>query len=179
METPPVQLTLWGLLIATLLASVVTDLLWRRILDVVTWPSMALALGGRTAFGGWGEAEGWGAASGLLGLVVTVPVFALMAWRGRMGWGDVKLMGVVGAAMGYPAAMTALVLISLTGALQAIVALMWQGAVWDTVAAALRRWAAKVRLVKGGAEGEARHIPYGVAIAVGAVWALFWEQSNR
>lgn len=176
---PSAQLTLWGLLVTALLASVVTDVLWRRILDVVTWPAMAIGLALRGGFGGWGEAETWGVLSGLLGAALTVPVFALVAWRGRMGWGDVKLMGVVGVTLGYPAAMTALVFISLVGALQAVIALLWHGAVWETVEASLRRWAAKARLVKGGAEGEARHIPYGVAIAVGTIWALFWEQTKR
>lgn len=173
------QLTLWGLLAVALVASVITDLLWRRILDVVTLPALALALALRALWGGWGPAEGWGLLSGLLGLAIAAPVFAVVAWRGKMGFGDVKLMGVVGATLGYPAVMSALVFVSLVGALQAVVSLIWQGAVWETLASALRRWAARARLAKGEVDTRSRHIPYGVAIAVGTAWALLYEHSNR
>ena len=173
------QLTLWGLLIAALAVSVVTDLLWRRIPDWVTWPAMGLGVAARAWFGGVGEVEGWGVLSGAIGFLLGFPIFAVVAWRGRMGWGDAKLMGVVGVTLGYPAVMSALVFISLVGALQALVSLIWEGAVWETVAGALRRWAAKARLVKGEVEAATRHIPYGVAIAVGTVWALFWEHSKH
>jgi prepilin peptidase CpaA len=101
------------------------------------------------------------------------------ALRGRMGWGDVKLMGGVGAVLGFPAVMAAAAFISLVGALQAVVTLLWHGAVWDTLAAVMRRWAARVRLASADAQPAAqRHIPYGVAIALGTFWALWWQHSS-
>ncbi|TQF09724.1 prepilin peptidase, partial [Myxococcus llanfairpwllgwyngyllgogerychwyrndrobwllllantysiliogogogochensis] len=87
--------------------------------------------------------------------------------------------GGVGAVLGFPASMAAAAFISLVGAAQAVVSLLWQGAVWDTVAAALRRWAVRLHLARSGAQPtERRHIPYGVAIALGTLWALWWQHES-
>ncbi|NTX57778.1 prepilin peptidase, partial [Myxococcus sp. CA039A] len=85
----------------------------------------------------------------------------------------------VGAVLGFPASMAAAAFISLVGAAQAVVSLLWQGAVWDTVAAALRRWAVRLHLARSDAQPtERRHIPYGVAIALGTLWALWWQHES-
>lgn len=175
---PPAQIALWSILGVALLISVVTDVLSGRILDVVTWPAIALSLGVRFFSAGVGDLTE-GLLSGLLSAAGLMAFFALLALRGRMGWGDVKLMGAAGAAFGFPLALAALVFTSLAGALQAIVTLIWQGQVWDTLAAMGRRWAVRVRLLpKDTKVGPRRHIPYGVAIAVGCVWAMWWEHSS-
>ncbi|MBX5483154.1 MAG: prepilin peptidase, partial [Myxococcaceae bacterium] len=104
---------------------------------------------------------------------------AVLAWRGKMGWGDVKLMGAAGVVFGYPLALTALIFTSLAGALQAVVTLLWQGRFWETLSNWGRRWAVRARLLpKETKLGPARHIPYGVAIAVGCVWAMWWDRSG-
>ena len=180
MTTPTVTFALWVLLGVALVVSVVTDVLSKRILDVVTFPAMALALGLRLWRQGVGDLES-GLLTGLASGAGAAGLFAVLALRGKgFGWGDVKLMGVVGAALGYPMVMAALVFISLVGALQAVVTLVWQGAVWETLAAAASRWAVKVRLAKPqvAAAGAQRHIPYGIAIALGSFWAMWWEHSN-
>ena len=150
---PPVQIVLWTILGVALLISVVTDVLGGRILDVVTYPSMLGALAVRLMFEGLGDSEG-GLVSGAIGLVGAMALFGVLAWRGKMGWGDVKLMGAVGAAFGYPLVLAAVVFISLAGAVQAVLALLRQGR---------------------GPAGAQRHIPYGVAIAFGCAWAMWWE----
>jgi prepilin peptidase CpaA len=174
----PVQIALWTVLGVALVVSVVTDVLRREILDVVTYPLMGVALGLRFVSEGLGGLEHGvvsGAVSGVGLAVLLVPA----ALRGRMGWGDVKLMGGVGAVLGFPAAMAAAAFISLVGALQAVVTLLWQGAAWDTLAAVVRRWAARARLVSADARpGPERHIPYGVAIALGTFWALWWQHGS-
>ncbi len=168
---------LWILLATALIVSVVTDLLTRRILDVVTYPAMALALVLRALLGGLGDFE-QGFLSGLLAASGAAGLFAMLAGFGKgFGWGDVKLMGAVGACLGYPLILAALVFISLSGALQAAVTLLWHGAFWQTVSGALRRWAARARLAKEvGEELPRRHIPYGVAIALGSFWAMWWDR---
>lgn len=160
-----------------LFASVTTDLLWRRIFDAVTHPALALALGIRWATEGLGDADR-GLLSGLCGAAISAAIFALLAWRGRMGWGDAKLMAAVGAAFGYPLAVAALVFTSLVGALQALVTLLWHGAVWDTLAVVGRRLGARLRLLPEAVQGAQRHIPYGVAIALGSLWAVWWEHTR-
>lgn len=175
---PPVQIALWIVLGVALVISVVTDVSSARILDVVTWPTIGVALAIRLIGWGVGDLE-TGLVSGVVAAAGLMGLFALWAWRGKMGWGDVKLMGAVGAALGYPGAMAALIFTALVGALQAIVTLLWKGQLWDTFGGWLRRWAMKVRLLpKDAQQAPQRHIPYGVAIAVGSAWAMWWERSN-
>ncbi len=141
---------LWLVLGLTLIISVITDLKHRRILDIVTVPAFAVLLLIRLAWEGLGGLE-TGFVSGLLAAAACGGLFALLAWRGRMGWGDVKLMAVVGAAFGYPLGLAALIFISLCGALQAVVTLLAR---------------------------RGRHIPYGVAIALGSVWTAWWHTAT-
>jgi prepilin peptidase CpaA len=178
----PAEFALWSLLSVALLISVVTDLSSRKILDVVTYPAVAIALIVRFVYQGRGDVE-HGLVSGAIGGAGAALVFALMnlLWKKRgFGWGDVKLVAAVGAAFGYPAVVAALVFISLVGALQVIVTLIWQGAVWETIGGVFRRLAVKAKLAdpKKGEEPQQRHVPYGVAIALGSFWAMWWEHSQ-
>lgn len=88
----------WLLWIALGIA-VVTDWRERKIYNWLTFPAFALALGLRMV--GYGF-DGPGTLSeGLLGAAIGfVPFFAL-AWKGGMGMGDVKLVAVVGACLGW------------------------------------------------------------------------------
>lgn len=174
----PVQIALWSILGMALLVSVVTDVVRRRILDVVTYPLIGIGLGLRLWSDGVGGLE-TGLISGVVSGVGLALVLLPMALKGSMGWGDVKLMAGVGAVLGFPAALAAGVFISLVGAGQAVVTLLWHGAVWDTLAAAGRRWLVRMRLVReDSVPGPGRHIPYGVAIALGTFWAMWWQHEN-
>lgn len=172
------HIALWVVLGVALVISVVTDVLRRQILDVVTYPLMAVGLGVRLWAEGWG---GWetGLVSGVVSAVGLALLLVPAALRGRMGWGDVKLMAGVGAVLGFPAVMAAAAFISLVGALQAVVTLLWHGAVWETLAELIRRQAVRARLMReGAASGPQRHIPYGVAIALGTFWAMWWQHDR-
>jgi prepilin peptidase CpaA len=176
----PLTHSLWLVLAVALVISVVTDLMSRRILDLVTFPTVAIALGLRAWFEGVGDLDK-GVLSGLIGAVGAFALFALLAWRGRgFGWGDVKLMAAVGACLGYPLVMAALVFISLVGFVQALITLIWQGAVWETLFAAGERLGRFLKLKPRAATGTAspRTIPYGVAIALGSFWAMWWQSSS-
>ncbi|MCE9672464.1 A24 family peptidase [Myxococcus stipitatus] len=174
----PGHIALWTVLGVALVISLVTDVLRRQILDVVTYPLMAVGLGVRLATEGVGDLR-QGLVSGLISGVGLALLLVPAAARGRMGWGDVKLMGGVGAVLGFPASMAAAAFISLVGAMQAVITLLWHGAAWDTVAAVLRRWAVRLHLAREDAQPAAqRHIPYGVAIALGTFWALWWQHES-
>ncbi|OJH35036.1 A24 family peptidase [Cystobacter ferrugineus] len=174
----PSHIALWIVLGMALVISVVTDVLRRRILDVVTYPLMVVALGVRLASEGVGGLE-TGLVSGVVSGAGLALVLVPAALRGRMGWGDVKLMAGVGAVLGFPAVMAAAAFISLVGALQAVVTLLWHGAVWETLADLVRRWAVRVRWMQEGAvDAPRRHIPYGVAIALGTFWAMWWQHDR-
>jgi prepilin peptidase CpaA len=173
-----VQIALWTVLGVALVISVVTDVLRRRILDIVTYPLVVIALGARLWTEGLGDLEK-GLISGVVSGVGLAVLLVPGALRGKMGWGDVKLMGGVGAVLGFPGVLAAAAFISLAGAFQAVVTIIWKGEVWDTLAAVLRRWAVRARLLSADAAPVAqRHIPYGVAIALGTFWAMWWQQTN-
>lgn len=170
------RLLLFGVTGAAVLVCLVTDLKWRLIPDLVTGPAALLALGLRGGYQGLGDAES-GVVSGLIGGGACLLLFGLFAvgsgsaGRRGLGWGDVKLMAAVGAAFGYPLALTALIFVSLAGAAQAVGLLIWQGAVSDTLRAVVRRW-------RGGAQAAPRTIPYGVAIALGSAWTMWWDSTR-
>lgn len=142
------QTALWSVFGVALVTSVVTDVRWRRIPDWVTWPLLGTGL----LLRGWMEGVGGvgtGLMSGLIGAGLAVLPFGLLALRGGMGWGDVKLMAGVGAVLGFPLVVAGMLFIAFAGALQAVAAILWRG--------------------RGG------YIPYGVAIALGSFGALWWE----
>ena len=167
---PTLKPLLFSLLAVTCLIGVVTDVRSRKIPDLLTYPAMVLCLIARVWLEGTGDLT-TGFLSGLAGLGATVMWFGAFALSKKgMGWGDVKLAGVMGAALGMPLTLAGLVFISVAGSFQALVSLIWQGALSDTVRAVLSR-----KTVSPGANKQDRHIPYGVAIALGSLWAMWWD----
>jgi prepilin peptidase CpaA len=137
-------------LFLALVVSVVTDLRSRLILNVVTFPAMAIVaacflwLGGLSLFG-----------DSLLGALVCAGPFALMMLKNWMGAGDVKLMAVCGAvsgaAAGWPFSLTILLYVAVAGGVQSV---LWIAA-------------AKLR-----GEERPKYVPYGVSIAFGTAAAF-------
>ncbi len=159
----------YGLLTLTLAVALVTDLRGRRIPDVLTYPAMLLALGLRAWLEGLGGEITLGVFSGAVGLVAAGGWFGLFAISGKgMGWGDVKLAAVVGACLGVPLVLSALIFISLVGALQAVVSLLWNGGLGETLRGVLAKRS-------GDAVTPRQQIPYAVAIALGSLWAMWWQ----
>jgi prepilin peptidase CpaA len=132
---------------------------------------------------GWFEGIGGvetGVVSGVLGLVCCGAPFALLAVAGsRVGWGDVRMLALVGLALGFPRALTALMLISVCGAAGAVF-FVWKrrgSANLPAGAEAERGRAERGRGEGGHLEGVVTpgwRIPYGVPIAVGTWWAIMW-----
>ncbi len=137
-----------GLLVlaAAVATSVITDLRRRLILNWVTLPALAAVLVLFSAGGGWPLLQ-----SSVAGMAVCALPLLLAALPGWIGMGDVKLMALCGAAAGFPAAITVLVLVSVAGGLQAGLQLLW----------------ARVH----GAE-RPRYVPYACSIAAGTVAAF-------
>lgn len=174
----PFHIALWTVLAVALVISVATDVLRREILDVVTYPLMAVGLGVRLWAEGVGDLQTGLVSGGVSGAGLAL-LLVPAAVRGKMGWGDVKLMAGVGTVLGYPAVVAAAAFISLVGALQAVVTLLWHGAVWETLAEMVRRQAVRLRLMHESAvSASPRHIPYGVAIALGTFWAMWWQHDR-
>lgn len=167
---PALKPLLFSLLALTCAVAVVTDVRGRRIPDWLTFPAMGLALALRAWLEGAGDLS-TGLLSGLAGLAASVTWFGAFALFGKnLGWGDVKLAGVMGAALGLTLTPAALVFVSLAGAFQAVVSLLWLGALSDTVRRVL-----SLKAAAADENNPKRHIPYGVAIALGSVWAMWWD----
>jgi prepilin peptidase CpaA len=178
---PNVQIALYVILVPALVISVITDLRRRLILDVVTYPLALFGLALRGGLVGWrgdGASASFGLLQGLIGFAVGFVVFLLMP-RDAMGWGDVKLMGAVGAVVGFPVVLYAVMFTSLVGGLIAILVLLWDGSLVKTMASTLR-FIAHMLHIKRLKDDELpkKYIPYGVAIALGSVWAVYWDLTH-
>jgi len=131
---------------AALAISVVTDLRRRIIPNWVTAPALALVLGFYGAAGGWPLVRNC-----LVGMAICAVPFLFAALPGWIGMGDVKLIAVCGAAAGFPAAVTVLLVVTVAGGLQSL-----------------------LQLAASRARGTQRpsHVPYACSIAAGTLAAF-------
>lgn len=172
------ETALWGALGVALLIAVAADLLRERIPDALTAPLLLGALALRLALDGVGSLT-----SGLLSGAVAAAGLALaltpLARSGRMAWGDVKLMAGVGAAVGCPAVLAVAGFVSLMASFQALVLLLWQGAVAETLQGVMRGWAVRARLLSARALApERRRMPFSVAVLLGCTWTWLWRSGR-
>jgi len=165
---PAPELVLWPLIGVAVIVAAVVDLKKGSVPSWVAWPTLAAALVARVLIEGVGSVE-LGLVSGVLGAVGCAAPFALLALSGpRVGWNDVKLLAAVGAGFGVPRALSAVFLISVAGAAAAVFFVLLR-----------RRRSASLVLPESRAAplavvDSARSIPYGVPIAIGALWAMAW-----
>ena len=102
-----------------------------------------------------------------------------------VGGGDVKLMAAVGALVGWPLVIWAILLSCVVGLFGAIVKAIWEGRfikllanTWllvanTFIALILRR---PIEEIKTAAKVQAAvYVPFGVAIAVGTAWAMLLQ----
>ena len=116
----PVQMAVACLYAAFLLTVAVIDLEHRRVLNVMLAPAAVGALLASLLPGPPSVL------SAVLGGAAGFGLFFLIAivGRGKMGAGDVKLAGVIGLMLGFPAAITALVIGIFLGGAAAIILLL-------------------------------------------------------
>jgi Flp pilus assembly protein protease CpaA len=160
----PAQLLLLLVLGAALGASLAADVAERRIPDLVTFPAFAAGLALRAVAGAGGPG---GLLAGLAGAAVAGAPFLLVWARGGMGLGDVKLMAVVGMALGPRGATAAVLLVGVAGAIQALLAMARAGGLVH----GLQRCAALLGLRGASGLPPAVQVPYGVSICAGSVLA--------
>ncbi|HZG58583.1 A24 family peptidase [Paenibacillus sp.] len=161
-------------LIGVLLVCAATDAARRKIYNVVVFPALALAVAGHLATGGW-------AAAGLsmLGLFAGLSLLLIPYLMGGMGAGDVKLLAVVGALKGAAFAADAAIYMALTGFLLSVVFLLPRPAfrrflLYAAYTVISWRPGSNLRVPRHGGALHAT-MPYGIAIACGALAALFWR----
>jgi len=153
--------TIDGVLIAALGWAVVTDLRWRRISNRLTYPLIALGLLANGASGGWS-----GLSSSLAGALLGFGLLILPCALGGMGIGDLKLMVALGALKGPEFVLLTAVYGGIAGGMLAVLELVRSGALVATLHRAGALHGAR------GTTARSLTIPYGPAIAAGALFAL-------
>lgn len=143
----PVQIAVAWLYGAFLMTVLVIDFEHRRVLNVMLVPAAVIAL----ALSVLPQTPTPESAliGGAVGLGLFVGVYLLS--RGHLGMGDVKLAGVIGLMLGYPAVINALVVGILLGAAVALVLLATHRATRKSTMA---------------------YAPY---LALGALFAMWWN----
>ncbi len=142
-----------AVLIGVLVAACVTDLRARRIPNLLTLPAMALGIVDGVRVGVW-----W---HGLAGVLVAL-LLAAPAWRfgGAMRAGDVKLLMVAGAFLGWQGAVRGTVFTYLLAFPFGVAVLAWRGRLSNL-------WRVWVR----GEREELTHVAFAPVIAVAVVMA--------
>jgi prepilin peptidase CpaA len=163
-----------GILVLTMGAAAAFDLRTRRLPNWLTLGGLLAALMLRAATGVHPLLDG------LAGAGLGFGVGLLCMVLGALGGGDGKLLMAAGAFLGLKPFVGALLLMGLLGGLLGIFEAVRQGAILPTIYNAggmLWRWATFGR--RGDAARTldspgAVKVPYGVAIALGAVVWWFW-----
>jgi len=170
-----IELTKIALLVSLLLFCSATDLSVRRVPNAVLLPALMTALFLNSV--GGGLAGFVDSIAGLaIGLLMLMPLHVL----GRMGAGDIKLLGVVGSILGAWGAIVAGLATMMAGGILAILYMVWLVTKPDVVS----RMSHLVQRITGKAAASddvmtwqnvrAAEIPYAVAVAAGTFATLFY-----
>jgi prepilin peptidase CpaA len=170
-----------GVLIGLLVIAAVSDLKTRRIpnLLVLCGTGVAFLLNtlhtGASTVGFIGTVQGFAVGLGLM-----LPFYLLRA----MGAGDVKLMAMVGAFLGLPQTIFAVLATVLAGGLLAIGYLLWRGTLRQALLNVVSVLQSFVFAAAGGIkpslalspQTSVGSLPYGVAIAAGTTGYVLARQ---
>ena len=170
-------------LAAVLIAASVTELRRGKIYNWMTYPAILAGLAFGAVRGAVEAGSAWdGFVNHALGFALAFGVLFLAYLLGGMGGGDVKLMGAVGAFLGWPAALYATFYSFLVGAALGLVLMVWRGQTRSVV----RRLGVAIRLlpVPGVRPDEAippgsLQVPFGLAACIGSVWWMVERAFDR
>ena len=165
----------WGALFtALLLAGCVTDIRLRRIPNLLVLLIAAGGLGYSLAAHSLGAAVG----SSLAGLVLGFTVWIVFYLVGAIGAGDVKFFAAAGTWLGPSATLRAALVTALVGGVLAVVFLLRErrfGSTMERMAlAASSRSMSVLESPSGEKINVHARLPYGVAMAVGALVVAWW-----
>ncbi len=169
-----------SMLVLVVVAAAITDVRTRRIPNVLTVGALVLALAVRATMGGGALLDGMAAAGAAF--AIALPVFAL----GGLGGGDVKLLAAVGAFLGLEPLWGALFVTIMVGGAMALISVLRRRHAQETLANLyiITKGLTRKESYTGwkGEQGDAPLTirsagvvtrPFGVAIAAGAIYAVF------
>jgi prepilin peptidase CpaA len=171
-DAPGVTKAAQAVALALVVACAVFDWRSRRIPNALTLPAIVAGLALHGVFGGLS-----GIAFSLKGLALGAGLFLIPFFLGGMGAGDVKLMGAVGALLGWHLTLAALIYTAIVGGLVAMLAILRAKAVKRSFArmgSMFQILFASMRFPSADSlEGDSVRIPYALPIALGTAAALF------
>ncbi len=151
----------------------ITDILYGKIYNKITYPVIMLGVL-LSLFAGFMALK-----SSLVGLLVGFILYFLVFMMGGFGGGDVKLMTAVGALMGYPFVLYASFYSALIGGIMSIAAVVWKGKFLQTLRNVFSVFFSyPLSLLFPGMEPislnpeNSIRIPFGFAICLGTLWAV-------
>lgn len=172
-------------LLLLIMSSGFSDLKERKIPNEITFSGILIGIILNLLMGGW-----TGLLQGILGMFVGMAIFFLPFAMGGMGAGDVKLMGAIGALMGWEFSVMTALFAAIIGGIMVVIHLIYVGKLRDTLKKMLyalinlllqfatvlghneKIHKAHEKFSKNGYDYKKIYIPYGVAIAGGAVFVL-------
>lgn len=161
------------------------DLKERKIPNFITFSGILIGIIFNIVTGGW-----MGVFQSILGMFVGLAIFFLPFAMGGMGAGDVKLMGAIGALMGWQFSVMTALYSAIVGGIMVLLNLLYTGKLRETLKkmlyalidfflqVAIRMgynetvYKAHEKFSKNVHDYKKVYIPYGVAIAGGAVLVL-------
>ncbi len=162
-----------------LIVAAVNDLRFQKIPNLLTYPSMGIALVYHFIMSG---------PDGLLfsagGLALGIAVLILPYLMGGMGAGDAKLMGAVGAILGAKGVFVAFLFTAIAGGIYALILLLVQRRAfkgfWQRQAATLKTFMFTRQFIPipGDSNEKKPKLCYGIAIATGTLLSVFCELSG-
>jgi prepilin peptidase CpaA len=157
------------ILFIVLAICVVTDLKERKIYNVVIFPSLLLAFlinGIEDGLSGLSHAG--------IGFLVGFGLLLIPYFLGGMGAGDVKLLGLIGALKGASFVLYTAIYMGILGAMMALgIILFRSGALKSLLRGFIISRSGAGGPVVSGVFSTSYTYPYGVAIAGGAIAAIF------
>lgn len=174
-----------SILLVIILVSGFFDLKERKIPNKITFTGILVGILFNLFTGGW-----MGFLQGILGLSVGLTIFFLPFAMGGMGAGDVKLMGAIGALMGWRFSVMTAIYSAIVGGIMVLIHLLYTGKLRETFKKMLYAminillqfairlgynetvYRAHEKFSKNDHDYKKIYIPYGVAIAGGAVLVL-------
>lgn len=165
------------ILFCLLIVAAYTDITAGKVYNWCTFPALFSGLVINYWIGGIREGEP-NLILSLTGMAVAGGVYLIFYAARVMGGGDLKLMVAVGALKGFPFILWAIFYTSLMGAVLGLLHLLWRGRLLAGLRGSLKMTVRFNRKDMTQAElddtAAAREkVPYGVAIAVGTIWALY------
>lgn len=169
------SLFIWStaLIILLVVTAAITDLLWRRIPNVLTLPAIGLGLLIRIVFQGW---PGLGLA--LAGCLIA-PIVLLILHGGKgLGMGDIKLAAAVGTIFGPVLGVATMLVSAVAGGVLGVVMLLRSSGM---IAQMLRVFIIGLPFLKKKALDDSPNeqtnstvltMPYGIAIGAGSLLTL-------